>query len=415
MAIQNLKCPNCGGELQLDDTLEKGFCMYCGSAIHIKEEVAKIKVEHSGKIEIDDTKKLANSIELADRAFDSGNYDECYNYCCSALECDINNPHIAFRKGLCAAYLSTSRISELEQAIRTAIGIINESSKYVDHKINTIFNETLDYIKSSYNLNCNYKKGFVFSDIEDVKDTFSIVADLTTLCEQCSELITEEMMRVHPTFENDKKVCLEQGLQLCKIGVSSLKYFAGYREVKKGDRYVQEEVYKSIKSPYLDMQKSYYDKFKNDFNNLPTTRKALMEYENEITELQKDIDAFNNGLEEYFKENPEIGKEYKKRARPFVLGTIALYVLIIAIAIITADYDLGTAFASLMGLLCCAFVTLLVLSIVRLIKYSKNRKRILAELPADLLNLKNIHDQSKSKLKAVNQNKAEFVKNNIKK
>ena len=28
--------------------------MYCGGAIHIKEEVAKIKIEHSGKIEIDD-------------------------------------------------------------------------------------------------------------------------------------------------------------------------------------------------------------------------------------------------------------------------------------------------------------------------------------------------------------------------
>ncbi len=149
MAIHTIKCPNCNGEVQMDDDFEKGFCMYCGSAIQIQDEVAKIKVIHSGKVEIDDSKKLANSIELADRAFDGGNYEECYSYCCAALECDVSNAHITFRKGLCAAHLSNSRVNELEQALATATTLIKENSRNVHSDLFKVFCDLFAYIKST--------------------------------------------------------------------------------------------------------------------------------------------------------------------------------------------------------------------------------------------------------------------------
>lgn len=414
MAIQNLKCPNCGGELQLDDNLEKGFCMYCGGAIQIKEEVAKIKVEHSGKIEIDDTKKLANSLALSDRAFEAGNYEECYNYCCIALECDINNAHSTFRKGLCAAYMSLTRANELEQALKTAIDIISNTSDDADNDIYVIFSEMFEYIKSTYVLNCNRERGFKYPNFAAVNNNFSIIAVLTGLCAQCSELISDEMMQAHPTFENDKRVCLEQGIELCEQGVSSLKYFAGYKQVKKGNGYVQQEVYETAKSPYIDMQKSCLSKFKDDFNNLPTTRKALMEFNGEIENLQKDIDAFTNKLEDYFAENPEIGKEYKKSALPFIIPTGIVFALIAVAGGALSNAVPNTIFGLIMALLSCSFVVLAVLSIIRLVTYSKNRKRILSELPSELTCLKNVHDQSKIKLHSVKQAKASFEKKNVK-
>ncbi len=414
MAIQNLKCPNCGGEVQLDDNLEKGFCMYCGGAIQIKEEVAKIQVEHSGKIEIDDSKKMANSLALADRAFDAGNYEECYNYSCVVLECDVNNSHATFRKGLCAAYLSLARVNELEQALKTAKDIISKTSDDADNDVYLIFTELLEYIKTTFTLNCNRSKGFTYPNLAAANNNFTIVATLTGLCVLCSELITDDMMRSHPTYENDKKICLEQGLELCEQGVSSLKYFAGYRQVKKGDRYVQQEVYESVKSPFLDMQKNYQAKFKNDFNNLPTTRNALMKYDSEIENLQKDIDAFTNKLEEYFVENPEIGKEYKKSALPFIIPTGIVFALIAVAGGALSNTVSSTVFGLIMALLSFSFIGLAVLSIIRTVTYSKNRKRILNELPADLTCLKNVHDQSKAKLHSVKQEKAAFVKKNVK-
>lgn len=421
MAIQNIKCPNCSGEVHMDDSLERGFCMYCGSEIHIKEEVAKIKIEHSGKIEhtgkveIDDSKKLANSIELANRAFDSGNYVECYTYCCTALECDTNNFHITFRKGLCAAYISFSRTNELKQSIKTAIEIINNTSKDGYNDVYIIFTELLKYIRSTFALNCNRSKNFTYPDYASANNTFSTIITLTNLCALCSDLISNEMMDKHPTFENDKKVCLEQGLTLCEMGVSSFKYFAGYKQVKKGDTFVQKEVYEYLKSPFYETQKNYYAKFKNDFNNLPTTKKALMEYNVEISKLQKDIDAFNQKLEGYFVANPEISKEYKKTATPLIILTGIAFMLISVVGTNLANTSSPIVFGVTMSILSLALVGLGVFTVIRLISYSKNRNRILSELPPELLALKNVHDQSKIKLQSVNQSKAAFERKNVKK
>lgn len=420
MAIQNLKCPNCGGELQLDDNLDKGFCMYCGGAIQIKEEIAKIKIEHSGtiehtgKVEIDDSKKLANSITLADRAFESGNYEECYNYCCTALECDVNNARITFRKGLCAVYMSFTRSNELDQALKTACEIIKNTSNDADNDYYVMFAELFGYITSMYKLNCNRTRGFVYPNLAAANNTFSIIAALTEMCNQCAELISEDMMDTHPTFEADKKICLEQGLELCKQGTSSLKYLAGYQQVKKGDSYVQEEVHEKVKSPFIEMQKSYLAKFKNDINNLPTIRKALMGYNSEIENLQKDIDAFTSKMEEYFKANPEIEKEYKQSALPFIILTGVAFTLVGVVGVALVDAVSETIFGLIMSLLSFGFAGLAVLTIIRMVKYSKNRKRIMNELPSELICLKNVHDQSQIKLKSVKQKKADFEKKNVK-
>jgi hypothetical protein len=389
--------------------------MYCGGAIQIQEEVAKIKVEHSGKVEIDDSKKLTNSIELAERAFKSGNYEECYNYSSIVLECDINNHHATFRKGLCAAYLSISRTSELEQAIKKAVEIIRQTSEDADADIHTIFTELLEYIRSTYVLNCTRSRGFDYPNAAAANHTFSIIYTLTIFCETCADLITIEMMDAHPTFENDKKSCLEQGLELCKIGLSSFRYFAGYRQAKKNGSYVREEVYEKTKSPFYDAQKNYLTKFKDEFNNLPTTKKALMGFNDEIEKLQKDIDTFNNKLEEYFDEHPEIGKEYKKSALPFIIPTGIMFTLTGVVGIALSDTASSTMFGLMMGLSCSAVTALTVLSIIRIITCSKNRKRILSELPSNLSVLKDVHDQSKIKLQSVKQEKAAFEKKNVKK
>ena len=38
------KCPNCTGDLRLDNKLEKGYCIHCGTPIYYKDAVRKIKI-----------------------------------------------------------------------------------------------------------------------------------------------------------------------------------------------------------------------------------------------------------------------------------------------------------------------------------------------------------------------------------
>lgn len=45
MPFVDAKCPNCGGELKLDDNLEKGFCIHCGTPFIYEHAINLIKLE----------------------------------------------------------------------------------------------------------------------------------------------------------------------------------------------------------------------------------------------------------------------------------------------------------------------------------------------------------------------------------
>ena len=38
MKIQVIACPNCNGEVQIDDSREFGFCTYCGTKVAFSRE-----------------------------------------------------------------------------------------------------------------------------------------------------------------------------------------------------------------------------------------------------------------------------------------------------------------------------------------------------------------------------------------
>lgn len=62
MAFINLKCSNCGGDIVMDDSKEKGFCMFCGSSFLVKDEIYRIHIEHSGTLEISRKSEVENLV-----------------------------------------------------------------------------------------------------------------------------------------------------------------------------------------------------------------------------------------------------------------------------------------------------------------------------------------------------------------
>jgi hypothetical protein len=223
------------------------------------------------------------------------------------------------------------------------------------------------------------------------------------------------MINNHPTFEKDKQSCLQLGIDICKQGLSSVKYFNGYRTVKRGDNYVTKEVYETLYSPYSNEQKSFLEKFKNDFNDLPTTRKALAGYNEEIEKLQKDIDVFIDKLNIYFKENPKIEKEYKKTASfCFVLSVILLFMSGLTPLVLGTLVTQQVCLLILTSLL-LASIGFVVLAVIRKKQLAKNREKILNQLPPELIGLKEIHHQSQIKLQSVKKDKKAFEKKNVKK
>lgn len=64
MGFVSVKCPDCGAEINLDESREFGFCSYCGAKV-VQE---KIVIEHRGSVKIDDSKELKNLYQAARNA-----------------------------------------------------------------------------------------------------------------------------------------------------------------------------------------------------------------------------------------------------------------------------------------------------------------------------------------------------------
>lgn len=56
MALIALKCPNCNGDIQLDNKNEFGFCMYCG---------CKVMIENTSKVTLDRTDEFNNLLQIS--------------------------------------------------------------------------------------------------------------------------------------------------------------------------------------------------------------------------------------------------------------------------------------------------------------------------------------------------------------
>jgi DNA-directed RNA polymerase subunit RPC12/RpoP len=95
MTLIALKCPQCGGEIQLDNVKEIGFCMYCGSKVVLQEAL-------SHQVRIDESHKKDAWITLAYDNLRSRNYIDAEQYANKIIEVDLKSPDAWYVKGCCA-------------------------------------------------------------------------------------------------------------------------------------------------------------------------------------------------------------------------------------------------------------------------------------------------------------------------
>ena len=64
MPLVPVKCTSCGGDIQLDDTRETGFCIYCGSKVVFRDAIQKMEL--SVNVTVNGTASLENLLEYAE-------------------------------------------------------------------------------------------------------------------------------------------------------------------------------------------------------------------------------------------------------------------------------------------------------------------------------------------------------------
>jgi len=98
--------------------------MHCGSKIIVQEAIRSVR--------IDNTHMLSNWIEMGDRAAESDNLEEAYNFYTKVLEIQPDNWQIIFKRGMIAGRQSTinnSRLLEAATAFATAIELAPVNQK----------------------------------------------------------------------------------------------------------------------------------------------------------------------------------------------------------------------------------------------------------------------------------------------
>ena len=187
MSFKPVKCPNCAGDIQVPDDRDTAKCMYCGSAIIVKEAIRAVG-----------SKNLNNILEMAKTALESGNQEEGLKYINSYLEDDQNNAEAWHLKAqlICLKYNYGEIfevVKQVESYMLKAIALNKEYEPTLEnYKVQiaeSLWNyinsniETYNEVKSKANTGGFY--GVYYHDAPEVKEKLrseilaSVVAYLT--------------------------------------------------------------------------------------------------------------------------------------------------------------------------------------------------------------------------------------------
>jgi len=77
MPFVPVKCTSCGGDIQLDDQRETGFCSYCGSQVIFEEAIKKMEIAGSVSVEGIATleKKLEDAVTFKKLGYTNHEYE----------------------------------------------------------------------------------------------------------------------------------------------------------------------------------------------------------------------------------------------------------------------------------------------------------------------------------------------------
>ena len=150
MSLIALKCPHCGGDIQLDDSKEFGFCMHCGTKVMIQEYVKR-------NVRVDYSDRLANLIEMGRNSIRGGTASDLQDIANKILELDSRNWFGWYLKGVSAS--KTANCPGMYEAWINAMETIS------DEDYRQMRYHFVDYAASaSIGFGCDSKKNYIPDD-----------------------------------------------------------------------------------------------------------------------------------------------------------------------------------------------------------------------------------------------------------
>ena len=150
--MKTLNCPNCSGQITLDDSRDFGFCSYCGTKIQINET---INVKHSGQVNVEGLATVDSLIKSGFSFYDSGNENKAKEIFEKVRELSYDNIYALIGLFVCSCDWSCRGHYGSRQENDYYYGLLKKHSNEITEEEKSVINE----------FNCrNFTEIYLFND-----------------------------------------------------------------------------------------------------------------------------------------------------------------------------------------------------------------------------------------------------------
>ncbi|MDD2956633.1 MAG: TFIIB-type zinc ribbon-containing protein [Oscillospiraceae bacterium] len=309
-------CPNCGASLDLDPERKFSFCPSCGTKIIIDDEVQRLQVQHT--VRLDQSAVSQNYFSLAQSAFQSRNYGEAYQYYTKYLESDLSNAVALFYKGLSAAYLGSgaSRFPELTNGLSAALHALRgQLAKPTARE--PVIREYYSAVHAFFLEKCgealSRSHTFSYPSQDALLEHLNFLSNMGDTLSGLILLIPSDVLVLSLPCQTLKQSFCKLGLQLYEAaGLPTYTYVSARIPLRGSDGSI---VYRDSLSQYrpsnLAALKQARQFLVDQYNTIPSILQQKAYFEAQCTRCEQIIATFDRSLSEFFAQFPAAATEYK--------------------------------------------------------------------------------------------------------